>query len=383
MFFDEDDLTLYYALLTALEENRMPLDLKYSSRDFKELDDIINRGEKIILYGAGAMCDYFLNKYDHPIKYIVDRKVEEGKKSFCGYHTVLPVKRLIREDRNTPIVITPVKASQEICNFLESAGFNNLFILASMEYRKDAVKNGVAILKDNKEEQERYRQIWRRKQRNKLENKLRLGVLESEIKELKREIRVLQGESFRRSINTVTKCGKFSYGPLCKHFLVEEIGSFTSVAEGTDVVPNHAMGYISTHPMIYWSPSNGEGMTPYEDCKGADWYFEGVKPLGKADRKKIKVGNDVWIGRNVLITNNSNIGNGAIIGAGSVVTKDVPDYAVVAGAPARIIRYRYSPEQIEALNKIEWWNWDDDKIRENYEDFFLPVDEFIAKHLKG
>ena len=95
---------------------------------------------------------------------------------------------------------------------------------------------------------------------------------------------------------------------------------------------------------------------------------------------KIKIGNDVWLGRNVLITNSSNIGNGVIAGAGSVITRNVPDYAVVAGAPARIIRYRYSEEEIEALNRIAWWNWSDEKIRENHDDFYLGVKEFIYKY---
>ena len=81
-----------------------------------------------------------------------------------------------------------------------------------------------------------------------------------------------------------------------------------------------------------------------------------------------------------MITNGADIGNGAIIGAGSIVTKDIPDYAVAAGVPARIIRYRYTGEQIEALNKICWWDWSDEEIRSRYDDFFLPIEEFIEKY---
>lgn len=95
--------------------------------------------------------------------------------------------------------------------------------------------------------------------------------------------------------------------------------------------------------------------------------------------KKILIGNDVWLGRNVLITNGSNIGNGVIAGAGAVITKDVPDYAVVVGVPARIIRYRYEPDEIAALNRIAWWDWPDEKIRKNYNDFYLDIKEFIKK----
>lgn len=99
--------------------------------------------------------------------------------------------------------------------------------------------------------------------------------------------------------------------------------------------------------------------------------------------KKCKIGNDVWLGKDVLITNGADIGNGVVAGAGAVITKDVPDYAVVAGVPARIIRYRYEEEEIEALNRIAWWNWPDEKIRENYEDFYLDIKEFIRKHDHG
>jgi carbonic anhydrase/acetyltransferase-like protein (isoleucine patch superfamily) len=59
------------------------------------------------------------------------------------------------------------------------------------------------------------------------------------------------------------------------------------------------------------------------------------------------------------------IGNGAVIGAQSVVTKSVPDFAIFAGVPAKLIRYRFSSDQIALLNRVAWWDWDDDTIREN------------------
>lgn len=63
-----------------------------------------------------------------------------------------------------------------------------------------------------------------------------------------------------------------------------------------------------------------------------------------------------------------------------MITKDVPDYAVVAGVPARIIRYRFSPEQIAELNRIAWWDWPDEKIREHYDDFYEDIHIFVRKH---
>ena len=83
----------------------------------------------------------------------------------------------------------------------------------------------------------------------------------------------------------------------------------------------------------------------------------------------------------MLITNYSNIGDGVICGAGAVITSDVPDYAIVAGVPARIIRYRYSEDQIKALKQIRWWDWPVKKIVENYNDFYLSINTFIEKHM--
>ncbi len=77
------------------------------------------------------------------------------------------------------------------------------------------------------------------------------------------------------------------------------------------------------------------------------------------------VGNDVWIGQDVVIKGGVKIGNGAVIGARSVVTKDIPPYAVAAGAPAKVIKYRFEQEKMDLLQKLQWWNWDTEKIYQN------------------
>ncbi len=177
-----------------------------------------------------------------------------------------------------------------------------------------------------------------------------------------------------------TERGKYSYGPLCNHVLVKKVGAFCSFAAGTDVVPNHAVKYISTH--LFLAIDKVTHPKGYENYKEKEWYLPGVKPKAEIGIKKSIIGNDVWIGKNVTIISGVNIGNGVIAGAGAVITRDVPDYAVVVGVPARIIKYRFSTAQIEKLNEIAWWNWSDEKIRKYHDDFYLSADDFINRHLK-
>lgn len=91
------------------------------------------------------------------------------------------------------------------------------------------------------------------------------------------------------------------------------------------------------------------------------------------------IGHDVWIGSGALILDGKVIGNGAIVGARAVVTRDVPPYAIVVGAPAKVIRYRFEPDVIEALQAAAWWDRDPDWIIQNHIDF-ADVSMFIKNH---
>lgn len=97
-------------------------------------------------------------------------------------------------------------------------------------------------------------------------------------------------------------------------------------------------------------------------------------------KEGITIGNDVWIGMNSIILPGVKIGNGVTIAAGSVVNKDIPDYAVVGGVPAKIIKIKYETEIVEKLNDIAWWNWSEEHILRNKTDFYLPLQDFITKH---
>lgn len=81
--------------------------------------------------------------------------------------------------------------------------------------------------------------------------------------------------------------------------------------------------------------------------------------------RRAVIGSDVWIGTGVIILEGVKVGNGAVIAAGSIVTKDVNDYEIVAGVPAKVIKMRFSENEIKALQVSKWWNWPDDKIRSN------------------
>lgn len=173
------------------------------------------------------------------------------------------------------------------------------------------------------------------------------------------------------------RIGRHNYGPLAKPGeydmnFIESIGSFCSFGFNTAVVQTHYMG-VTTHQFLFasWRYPDFDRKLPHD--KQEKIFREYI-----ASRKTF-IGNDVWTGRNVSIMAGVRIGDGAVIGTGAVVTHDIPPYAIAVGVPAKVIKYRFTPEQIEALEQIQWWNWDDDIIAERYDDF-LDIDEFIRKY---
>jgi len=78
---------------------------------------------------------------------------------------------------------------------------------------------------------------------------------------------------------------------------------------------------------------------------------------------KVRIGNDVWIGDGAMIKPGITIGDGAVIGARSLVLKDVEPYSIVAGSPAKLIRYRFSEDIVERLQRIAWWRFTPDIVQ--------------------
>ena len=110
--------------------------------------------------------------------------------------------------------------------------------------------------------------------------------------------------------------------------------------------------------------------------------FDGVGiPTTKGD---VIIGNDVWICSNVMIMSGVTVGDGEVIANNSHVVKDVEPYTLVGGNPAKFIKYRFTPQQIEKLLKIKWWDWEDEKINK-----FSPllcsnnIDDFINSALES
>ncbi|MBL4663660.1 MAG: CatB-related O-acetyltransferase [Flavobacteriaceae bacterium] len=93
-----------------------------------------------------------------------------------------------------------------------------------------------------------------------------------------------------------------------------------------------------------------------------------LKRLGlkaKADtRNGIDIGHNVWIGDRAILLPGIKVGNSAIIAAGAIVTKDVPAYSVVGGTPAKFIKYRFSEEEIQAQEALQWWDWSIEEMKE-------------------
>lgn len=151
------------------------------------------------------------------------------------------------------------------------------------------------------------------------------------------------------------------------------IGKFCSIACGAKFLfncANHALNSLSTYtfPLFYqeWGLDK-ENITQAWNNKG-----------------DIVLGNDVWIGFEAVILAGVTIGDGAIVGARAVVTKDVPPYTIVGGVPAKSIRKRFSQEVITRLEKLRWWDWPENWIRQNIHAIqagnLEQLEEFAIQH---
>jgi len=145
-----------------------------------------------------------------------------------------------------------------------------------------------------------------------------------------------------------------------------DIGKFCSIASYVRIHPvNHPTWRPTTHHMTYRRRAYGFGETDDEDF--FDWRRD----------SKVEIGHDVWLGHSVTVSAGVKIGNGAVIGSNSIVTKDIPSYAIAVGNPAKVIKFRFPKEQIGVLEKIKWWDWKHEQIKERLE-HLSDMDKLLA-----
>lgn len=153
------------------------------------------------------------------------------------------------------------------------------------------------------------------------------------------------------------------------------IGSFCEMSwlcsAGGD---NHNYSLPSIHH-FYWQTYFG--FEDNENSIGKKNFFS------KLNSEECVIGNDVWIGTGVTINRKVRVGNGAILASGCVVTKDVPDYAIVGGVPAKVIKYRFDEETRNRLLNIAWWNWPEHVLKENRHLFEVELCEENLKKMEA
>ncbi|MDX7842883.1 CatB-related O-acetyltransferase [Aeromonas caviae] len=158
---------------------------------------------------------------------------------------------------------------------------------------------------------------------------------------------VLEGDNFLNDGARIisSSLGSYSYVSPYSIIINAEVGRYCSIGPGCKIgLGNHPLEGYSTSPYIY-----------------NDTLF---KKRREEDFQRVKIGHDCWIGADVLILGGVKVGNGVVIGAGSVVTKDIPDFAIVIGVPGKIIRYRFDEATIDWINSTCWWNFSQDKAKE-------------------
>jgi phosphonate metabolism protein (transferase hexapeptide repeat family) len=166
-----------------------------------------------------------------------------------------------------------------------------------------------------------------------------------------------------------TSMDDYSYAIDNCNIIYARIGKFCSIASHVRINPgNHPLQRPVLHHFTYRSYQFGLGEDDEE-------FFNWRRSFG------VEIGHDVWIGHGAVILPGVRIGSGAAIGAGAVVTKDVPDFSIMAGVPAKPLRERFSSDIQAALLKISWWHWPHEAIQERLDDFRnLEISAFVEKY---
>ena len=176
----------------------------------------------------------------------------------------------------------------------------------------------------------------------------------------------------------ISTIGSFSYSWSVLHPLVE-IGRYCSISWGMTVMGvNHPMERFTTSSVTY-DRDLVISFKPLKDHPESSFKQKG-DPKGDMNRRKVIIGNDVWIGQNVTFARGVKVGDGSIIASNSTVTKDVEPYSIVGGVPAKLIRKRFNEIEIQRLLDLKPWSyafWNMDNI-----DLDIPITNFLEILLK-
>ncbi len=171
-----------------------------------------------------------------------------------------------------------------------------------------------------------------------------------------------------------SKIGAYSYISANTDIENAEIGKFCSVSDHCRIgMGGHNTNQISTSPI-------------FTEAHNATKFQWTNKNINAAPVKKAVIGNDVLIGSHAMVLGGVCIGNGAVVAAGAVVTKDVPPFAVVGGVPAKVIKYRFSQDIIDKLQAMQWWDWQEERLKCNLELFQkvdLKMEDLMTIELKS
>ena len=149
------------------------------------------------------------------------------------------------------------------------------------------------------------------------------------------------------------------------------IGKYCSIGSNIKILDSThpTRDFVSTSPVFY---------STLRQCGATFVTKDKFEEHLSGGGSKLIIGNDVWIGDDVTFMAGITIGDGAIIGTGALVTKDVPPFSICGGIPAKIIRYRFTQEQIDFLQAIKWWDKDEQWLI-THADSFDSIDRFMRE----